>query len=298
MEIINNLVNNIALLLSLWVIYVLLSGRVNRLRPTNEKIIIGLSVGLIGLGIMAAPLILAPGLVFDTRSVLLSISGLYFGTVPTVIAAVIAGTYRLIAGGAGALPGVGVIITSTAIGLGARVICRRRGREIKPYGLYLMGLVVHIVMLLQLWITLPQNYATEFLSEVSLPIIILYPVATVLIGLLFLLQQTRLAQSRKLVESESRYRLLFETVPDALFVLDAKGSFVDLNSVAVDRYGYTEEEFEQMTVSDLAAPDLKDQASARLNQVLERGGTFEWWHQRKDGSLIPGRDQCKPNCPG
>jgi CheY-like chemotaxis protein len=43
-------------------------------------------IGLLGIAVMMTNWELLPGLVFDTRSVLLSISGLFFGAVPTLLA--------------------------------------------------------------------------------------------------------------------------------------------------------------------------------------------------------------------
>ena len=44
-----------------------------------------------------------PGIVFDTRSVLLAVSGLFLGAVPTVVAVTMTAAFRLLQGGAGGL---------------------------------------------------------------------------------------------------------------------------------------------------------------------------------------------------
>jgi PAS domain S-box-containing protein len=90
-----------------------------------------------------------------------------------------------------------------------------------------------------------------------------------------------------LVESESRYRQLFDASPDAVFVLDPHGRFLDCNQIAVRRYGYTRQELLGMAAHDLAAPDLKEQAGSRVRQSLESGGAFEWRHRRRDGRELP-----------
>ena len=53
-----------------------------------RQISLGLLLGGIGMTIMLTPWEFAPGIIFDTRSVLLGISGLFFGLIPTVIAMV------------------------------------------------------------------------------------------------------------------------------------------------------------------------------------------------------------------
>ena len=51
---------------------------------------------------MSSPITLAPGVIFDARSVILSIAGLFGGVISASISVVIAGGYRLWLGGGGA----------------------------------------------------------------------------------------------------------------------------------------------------------------------------------------------------
>lgn len=88
-------------------------------------------------------------------------------------------------------------------------------------------------------------------------------------------------------ESETRLRLLFDFSPDALFIVDPAGRFLDANQTAVTRYGYSSDELLRLTVRDLAASDLKDQTAPRVREALGHNLHFEWRHQRKDGSEFP-----------
>jgi two-component system cell cycle sensor histidine kinase/response regulator CckA len=85
-----------------------------------------------------------------------------------------------------------------------------------------------------------------------------------------------------------RNRRLFDASPDAVFLSDTTGHFLDCNRTAIERYGYSHEEILQLTYADLAALDFRDRAGSHVEETLERGGTvFEWWHRRKDGSELP-----------
>jgi two-component system cell cycle sensor histidine kinase/response regulator CckA len=89
-------------------------------------------------------------------------------------------------------------------------------------------------------------------------------------------------------ESNDRNRKLLDSSPDAIVLSEPSGRFLDCNRTAVDRYGYSREEFLQMTYRDLAALDLRDKAGGHVRETLESGGTiFEWRHRRKDGSELP-----------
>lgn len=57
------------------------------------------------------------GVIFDTRSILISVSGLFLGYLPTVVATLMISVYRIYLGGSGAMTGVLVTVTSAAIGL-------------------------------------------------------------------------------------------------------------------------------------------------------------------------------------
>ncbi len=89
-------------------------------------------------------------------------------------------------------------------------------------------------------------------------------------------------------ESDSRNRGLLDASPDAVFLSEPSGRFLDCNQTAIDRYGYAREELLQMSYRDLAAEDLRDQAGAHVPETIARGGTvFEWRHKRRDGSELP-----------
>ncbi len=89
------LINNAALLVSLVLIYDAVIFRQSEEKASSKQIPIGLILGVIGLAIMKNPWEFLPGIIFDTRSILLSLCGLFFGTVPTMVASILTGGFRL-----------------------------------------------------------------------------------------------------------------------------------------------------------------------------------------------------------
>jgi two-component system, sensor histidine kinase and response regulator len=98
---------------------------------------------------------------------------------------------------------------------------------------------------------------------------------------------------RKLVEaalsdSEQRYRVLFDSNPQPMWVFDAETwAFLAVNVAAIRQYGYSRDEFLAMTIHDIRPPA----EAARLRQHLavaaaSREGRGLWVHRRKDGSLL------------
>jgi len=89
-------------------------------------------------------------------------------------------------------------------------------------------------------------------------------------------------------KSEAQYRLLFESNPQAMWVYDQETRrFLAVNNAAVQRYGYSREEFLSMTIEDIRPSE--DVATLRKylenpNPHFNRAG--EWRHQKKDGTII------------
>ena len=114
------LVFNASLLLTLALIYDLLAVQWRIGRASLRQVPAGVIIGIVGVIVMLASWKLEPGIVFDTRSILIGVSGLYFGTVPTIVAMVITAAFRASVGGAALGMGIAVIVSSGAIGIAWR----------------------------------------------------------------------------------------------------------------------------------------------------------------------------------
>ncbi|MFH0990359.1 MAG: PAS domain S-box protein [bacterium] len=92
----------------------------------------------------------------------------------------------------------------------------------------------------------------------------------------------------KLRESEHRYRLLFQSNPNPMWVYDLDNlAFLDVNDAAIYHYGYSREEFLEMTIIDIRPPE--DVAALLKNVAAVTEGIDEagiWRHRLKDGELI------------
>lgn len=148
------LVNNAVLLMALVLLFDVLYARRVDLRASLDQLVSGLILGVIGVLVMLTPLHLSPGLFFDSRSILLSVSGLFFGCIPTLIAVLITAGYRTLQGGTGALTGIAVIASSAGVGLTLRSLKGGDSANITVMDLLLMGVVTHSLMLV-LMFTLP-----------------------------------------------------------------------------------------------------------------------------------------------
>src|SRR6185436_12315203 len=102
--------------------------------------------------------------------------------------------------------------------------------------------------------------------------------------------ERRLAEEA-LRDSEKRYRLLFESNPFPMWVYDVETlSFLAVNAAVVRRYGYSAEEFLNMTIKDIRpsedVPALLDRISKVSEVSVEPNDSGTWRHQKKDGSIM------------
>ena len=177
------LTQNIALLLATLLIFDLLIRREDINNWRLRQVLSGLFLGGVGILLMSTPWTFAPGIIFDTRSVLISTAGLFFGFIPTLLGMIIIAAYRLYLGGAAALTGALVTLAAGSLGLAWRYLRRRRLENIPPWQLWLFGLIVHLVML-ALMFTLPPARALEVVRVISLPVLLIYPLGNLALGLL------------------------------------------------------------------------------------------------------------------
>jgi PAS domain S-box-containing protein len=92
------------------------------------------------------------------------------------------------------------------------------------------------------------------------------------------LQETMLREKAEeaLVASNANYRLLFDSNPRPMWVYDTKTlAFLAVNDAAIEKYGYSRDQFLEMTIKDLRLVE---------NQRREHTGSLR--HRKKDRTVI------------
>ena len=85
-------------------------------------------------------------------------------------------------------------------------------------------------------------------------------------------------------EREKKYRTIFTTGRDALFLIDPKtGAILDVNDAACNLYGYSLEELKKLSNTDLSfEPAATKIATINLEERIELR-----YHKKKDGKVFP-----------
>ena len=263
------LVHNAALLLGMAVVYDVATTRWTIRRGRLGQLLIGVLLGTIGIVIMRTPWVLTPGIVFDTRSVLLAVAGLVFGPVPTLVAMVMTAALRLSDGGAAAGVGVAVIVASGLIGIGWRRFRRGSVEDIRIGELYLLGIAVHVVML-ALMVTLPAGTAVRVLEAIGLPVIVIYPVATALLGALMASRLKRERTAAALAASEERLRLALSAADQGLFDLDLRTGATVVNDEYAIMLGHDPAAFHETNADwlDRLHPDDRERVEGAFRDYV------------------------------
>ena len=212
LPLLSELVSNIALLISLVFIQQLLQQK-KGYSLLLRQLLQGILIGLMALILMSRSYEIQPGLIFDSRTILLSSSGLYMGILPTFIACGIAGIYRFFLGGAGMVTGILTILASGAIGVGTCYIFMKDIASWNWRKNIIFGLSVQGTVLLLFFFTLPHPQNREITRGTLFPFLFIYPLITSLIGQMMNRQIGFRKKTMQLMESNDLYSSLFRGQP-------------------------------------------------------------------------------------
>ena len=237
------LAQNAALLLSLVFLFNLLLEHWPTNRGWLHDAVAGTLIGAISCVLMQTPWQFSPGIFFDVRSVLISVTGLFFGTIPTLIAMAISAAFRLTQGGT-ALTGVSVILASGLLGIAWRRLHPKPPEQMKLRSLYGFGLLVHGVMLL-LMLTLPWDSALKVLAAISVPVMVIYPLASLLLCNLLALQIKNQELRQAAQDHEQRLSLSLAAAKQGLYDLNVQTGEALVSPEYAEMLGYDPAQFHE-----------------------------------------------------
>jgi PAS domain S-box-containing protein len=97
----------------------------------------------------------------------------------------------------------------------------------------------------------------------------------------------------KMKESEETYRMLYESINDAIFISELRqngkpGKFIQVNNIACQRLGYTREELIGKSIMEINSERIRSKIPEILRQLKENKRVIaEMEHVTKDGKIIP-----------
>ena len=227
-------INNASLLIALSFFYAIIRWY----KPKSEfysQIISGIWFGLVAVAAMMMPYEYGPGTIYDGRSVVLTLAGLWGGSYTVILSILIAGIYRIYIGGAGIWAGLATIVFCSVVGLLFRLKLKDKLSEVKFSVFWIIGVVAHIVMLASQMLIPDQHFF--ILKEIWFPVLLFFPFAFALIARFFQFIDRYMSSNQKIWEAKELYRTTLLSIGDAVISTDRNGSISQMNNVAEELTG-------------------------------------------------------------
>lgn len=240
------LVINLLLLLSMSFIQQMIPNFKNK---NIKRVLIGVYTGIVGVVLMSIPFEFYEGMIFDTRSVLISSTGIFFGAIPTFITWTFLVSYRLYIGGSGVVAAFINISQAGIIGLLFRRYRIKNKKRITNSWKELLGVsyIIHTFMFLLVF-TLPAADRIAIMPHLWYMVLLFLPISGVFIYLFHRYQVNLNTQKEHIVQ----YRDLFENSHVALMLIEDKtGRIIDVNKTAIEFYGWSISELTKMYIYDI-----------------------------------------------
>ena len=274
-----DLIHNVTLLVALAVGFQMVGRRLEE-RSTAYRLTVGLLFGAVGLMGMMTPVRFAPGVIYDGRSIVLSLAGLFCGPA-ALLAAAMCAAYRLFLGGAGAPVGLAVIAEATALGMALHYLRRRDARWAGSTRLLLFGLLVHAFML-ALQMLIPDIDRGLLLRRIGPGVLVFFPLGFLLAARIFLDNECRREAELALRKSDERLKLSMEGAELGTWDWNVRSGECVFNARWAGMLGFALEEIEPHVRSweGMIHPDDRPQVLAALQAHLDGGTeTYESEHR-------------------
>lgn len=244
------IINNLSVLIALSVISTFIIRHIE-INSLKNKILQGLLYSFAVFFVITNPFVLDKGLIFDGRSIVISISTLFFGPITGFFPFLTGVVYRYYIGGSGAIIGILVIFFSYFIGIYAHNIYSKKKYTINPNLFYYMiELLVHIVMVL-LMLNLPYDQKQKFFFNIAPIVISVYPLAGLLLAKIL---DTAIEYENNLFQTDNlrqEYLNTLNSIGDVVITIDLNGIIKYANFSALKFFSLKESDITKRKFTDI-----------------------------------------------
>ena len=261
------LINNITLLISLVILYGLVVRNYRR-GTVRHSLLSGVLFSAVSVIGMKNAFVLAPGLIFDGRSIIISIASFIGGPITGSITVLVSSLYRIMIGGPGTLMGVSVIIESAVVGLIFFYLNKFYKQVTNLLFLLFFGFIVHAIMIMLMHL-LPGNLDNQAFVQLSIPVITIYPIATVILCLFLFSLEDKAQSEDKLEKSEKNYRELTEGANSIFLKWKPDGTISYMNNYGLDLFRFEEKDIVGRNVLETIVPQ-KESTGRDLTLMVKK----------------------------
>lgn len=270
MGIFHALINNLTLLVSLGVLYSVILRKFPQ-NLTLHDMLSGVLFGAIALFAMVTPLRLHEGPIYDGRSIILSLAGLFGGPIAGLLAAAITATGRFWIGGVGQWVGVGVIAEATLLGILFHFLARRHPRLMRWPSLWAFGVAVHLGMI-ALHLGLPAEIRWSVVQQIAAPVLLLYPLVFMLLAWVFEDQRQAAGTAKRLLDHERLLQDILDAMPNPVYYKASDGTYLACNQAFAYYAGQRIEDMIGRTMDGLLPPPVAAVIAQKDQELFENPG--------------------------
>ncbi|MBX2977126.1 MAG: PAS domain S-box protein [Ignavibacteriaceae bacterium] len=205
-----DLIYNLSVLVALSILSGFIDTRYSR-TTVQGKMLQGILFGAVAIIGMMYPFKFLTGIIFDGRSVVISLCSLFFGPISGLISTIMALGFRVYLGGGGMTMGILVISASFIIGVYFHFRNLKEKFVLTRFNLYSFGFIVTAVMI-ALMLTLPTPAIKKTFEIVAFTVLLAYPLITMLIGKILLDHK----KNSELLSSLKNEKQLYENTLSAI----------------------------------------------------------------------------------
>lgn len=260
------------------------------------KILHGIFFAIAGLIVMINSYQFQTGIIFDCRTVIMGAIGMFCGPLSTSIAIIITAGFRILEGGSGTIMGILTISSSGIIGIIFYYLKQTRPYLTNTIFLYLFGLIIHTVMII-LMLTLPWPTVIDVFKTIALPVLVLFPLATVMLCKMLDDQEQKLQAKQKieqynayLHESQRHLQRAVKDCPFPIMIHAEDGEIIHVSKIWQELTGYDMNEIktvsqwtEKAYITDRIAVESEIKS---LYQLSSRKYEGDFNIVTKDGRII------------
>ncbi|MDP4132900.1 MAG: PAS domain S-box protein [Bacillota bacterium] len=288
-EYLDNFIVNAAVTLSASVFCGLFYHKISK-TPLFLKIIYGFCVALIGILLLVMGGRFDRLYLLDSKTVLVCITGMFYGPIPACVSVAILSIARILIGGPGVLAYIFIMVIASAFGLMWNYFNLNRLIEEKKYNyldFYLLGIVIHVIMLVCIYM-LPDKIAKVMFAKFSLPVILIYPLTMFMACIIITVFIRKLHTDVEIQESEMRFKTLCDQAPIGA-ALKNNNQILYCNAMFEKILGRSKEEINEKGLESFVHPDDFQDDLDRLN-LFKEGKISEYSIDKSfikpDGSII------------
>jgi PAS domain S-box-containing protein len=278
-----SLAQNIALLLSLTLLYGVIRPYSTRLPHATQPIVAGVLFGLIATAAMHTPFVIAPGVIGDARLIPVLLAGPFGGRGAALTAAALAAGYRAWLGGVGSAAGIGSILTTGLFGLAVALAWRRQTPQRYAVTFVLLGFGLDAIVLAWVMALPDAALAQRVLAAAAVPVGLFLPFGTLVLGMLLVHERSRQDERERLALTQ----FAIERSTEALFWIDADGRIVNANAAAGQLTGYRKHELLGRPVWELESEGSPEQWQAFWVSVRAGARHADRHYLRRGGTTVP-----------